>query len=203
MIGFLTNKKGAIGVINLDATLSESHSRSAQVTEHPVEGGAVVSDHIIADPAEITINGVVTNSPIYLLASLTAPSPLSNSLAPTSNRAQAAYDEIKRIHQQSELIEIVTGFETYTDMAITSVGITRDVNSGNILNISVTAKEVTLVQTTGLSTDIPDPATASNLPIKAAGKVATSAATAANALKAANVVSGAIMGANILRKEDR
>ena len=195
-------QNGRIGVINLDAVLTEQHSRTSTISSHPVEGGAQVTDHIISEPAEVTIDGIVTNTPIYILASLTAPSPIEGSPSPVEDRVGAAYDEIKRIHQQSELIEIVTALETYSDMAINSLTITRDVTTGNVLSLSITAREVTLVTTQSLgATSIPDPVTAANIPTESLGKVPTIVANPATALKVVTVVAGAIVAGTALQKE--
>lgn len=48
----------------LDASPSRSHNASAQVTEHPVETGAPVADSIRPMPRRLTIEGMITNTPI-------------------------------------------------------------------------------------------------------------------------------------------
>jgi len=51
-------------VIVFDAVKSEDHSLSATVTEHPIEDGSVISDHVIHQPDTLSIEGLVANSPI-------------------------------------------------------------------------------------------------------------------------------------------
>jgi Dit-like tail protein len=58
-----------IGDIWLDVSVREGHDIMADVTEHPVESGANIADHIRPQPATITIEGMVTNHPIQLPAS--------------------------------------------------------------------------------------------------------------------------------------
>jgi hypothetical protein len=55
-----------IGTIWIDVSLSETHQLSAQVTEHPVEDGVNITDHIRPQPRSIQIEGIVTNHPIEL-----------------------------------------------------------------------------------------------------------------------------------------
>jgi hypothetical protein len=55
-----------IGDIWIDVSVREGHDIAADVTEHPVEAGANVADHIRPQPATITIEGMVTNHPIQL-----------------------------------------------------------------------------------------------------------------------------------------
>ena len=53
-----------VGDVWLDVIVEESFSHSAQVTEHAVEQGADISDHVHLLPEELTIVGVVSNTPL-------------------------------------------------------------------------------------------------------------------------------------------
>jgi hypothetical protein len=53
-----------IGDIWIDVSVRESHEATADVTRHPVEEGADITDHIRPEPRTITIDGIVTNHPI-------------------------------------------------------------------------------------------------------------------------------------------
>ena len=80
--------KARVGLVELDASLSESHSMNATVTEYPVEEGADIADHIRRQPDTITISGIVSDTPLVYLASLQAPSPIVDDLT----RADAGVD---------------------------------------------------------------------------------------------------------------
>jgi len=62
----VANRHVEIGDIWIDVSVREGHALTAEVTEHPVETGADVADHIRPMPATIDIDGVVTNHPIEL-----------------------------------------------------------------------------------------------------------------------------------------
>jgi hypothetical protein len=53
-----------IDTIWVDASLRETYSYGAEVTEHPVEQGADVADHIRPRSRVLSIEAVVTNTPI-------------------------------------------------------------------------------------------------------------------------------------------
>ena len=53
----------------VDFTLREVHARGADVTEHPVERGADIADHIRPRLPELQLEGIVTNTPIEVPAS--------------------------------------------------------------------------------------------------------------------------------------
>lgn len=63
-----TTPNGYVFVIDFDATITETHSQAATATEHPVEVGANVSDHVRAQLAKISLEGFVTNTPINAAA---------------------------------------------------------------------------------------------------------------------------------------
>jgi hypothetical protein len=52
--------------LTFDAVLREVHTLNQEVTEHPVEQGAALVDHIRPLPLEIALEGVISNSPVYL-----------------------------------------------------------------------------------------------------------------------------------------
>ena len=53
-----------VGSIKFDLLISENHSIEAQVSEHPIENGATVSDHVRVLPRKGSIVGLVTNHPL-------------------------------------------------------------------------------------------------------------------------------------------
>lgn len=63
------SKPNAKLVLIFDAIRTEDHTMSATVTEHPVENGSIISDHVIQQPDKLTITGLVSNTPIDLIGS--------------------------------------------------------------------------------------------------------------------------------------
>lgn len=61
---FFKNEGYFVGAIKFDLIVSENHSIEAQVTEHPIEDGSVVSDHIRELPRKGSLSGLVTNYPL-------------------------------------------------------------------------------------------------------------------------------------------
>jgi len=67
---------GLLTLLAFDATITETHSRKAAVTEHPVEEGSPVSDHVLPSAQEISMSAVVSNTPIYVDQDYSATAPL-------------------------------------------------------------------------------------------------------------------------------
>jgi len=51
-------------LVLFDASLKEGYKTTVKPTEFPVEGGAVISDHLIAGALEISFTGIITDTPI-------------------------------------------------------------------------------------------------------------------------------------------
>lgn len=61
--------KGATGQmysLTLDATINETHTGTSTVTDHPVEKGSNVADHIRPDPDQLTMEAEISNTPCFL-----------------------------------------------------------------------------------------------------------------------------------------
>lgn len=55
-----------IGLLTVDVTIDETHELSAQVTNWPIEGGSLISDHVRLEPRSLTISGFVSDTPLFL-----------------------------------------------------------------------------------------------------------------------------------------
>ncbi|MCG8433494.1 MAG: hypothetical protein MJA83_05640 [Gammaproteobacteria bacterium] len=151
------------GAIEFDASVNEDHEAENDVTEFPVEEGADITDHIRPRPESITINGIVSNTPLTLL-------PIE------PRRAEEAYDKLKTIKDTGQLVSIVTSLRRYDNMAITSLSVVRNAQNGNVVNATVRLREVFLAQT---ETVIPEPpGTATTGPVDTGAQSATPASAA-------------------------
>lgn len=63
-----TGDTGQTYTMELDASVHEQHDETATITDHPVERGSNVADHLRPDPKSISIEGVISNTPQFLPA---------------------------------------------------------------------------------------------------------------------------------------
>jgi len=61
-----TDAAGNTLSVELDATPTQSWESSAEVTEHPVETGSAITDHVKPSNDTITVEGVITNTPVIV-----------------------------------------------------------------------------------------------------------------------------------------
>lgn len=134
--------RGKIGALELDAILTESHSRRNRVTNFPVEEGADITDHISLLPIEFNMEGHITNTPVSFGPANTG---IVLSVGNNQSRVAAAYELLKEIFDSRALVTVVSGLEVYTEMAFVSLDIPRSARTGEVLNFSASFKKVRIV----------------------------------------------------------
>ena len=126
----LVGKRTTIGVLELDALLTESTSLNSQITEYPVEDGTVISDHITKESERLSLSGVITGAGTLFNIGL------------GKYKMIAAKETLRELHAKRELVTIVTGLDVYTDFAIESLEIERNSDDGERLNISAEFRKI-------------------------------------------------------------
>lgn len=142
----------SVGEISLDLILTETHSLNAVVTQHPVQDGSTISDHITILPRSGTMRVLVSNfslstaegdaradwDEIYAQGEAAKKS--------LHNRAEDAWKKLKDLVKTRELVKVVTSLEVYEDVALTRVETTRDGDTGDALEIDIDYEQVTKVK---------------------------------------------------------
>lgn len=118
--------------LQVDAAPRETHALTDTLTDHPVEKGANVTDHDREEPDRLTLDCVVSNTPI--------------GSAPADDRADNAFATLLRFRKSSALLSVDTTLRLYTDMRIESLTITRDAGTSQALSFTVVLKKIRVVQ---------------------------------------------------------
>lgn len=127
--------KSTIDFMFFDATIEEQHSSQYQLTTHPMADGLDITDHKRREPRQIVLKAQVSNTPLY---------EYTEGLVPTSldDRDVQAWQQIKEFQAADVLISVYTQLEVYENMQIVSVDVTRNARSANVLDFSMTLREV-------------------------------------------------------------
>lgn len=112
-----------------DATVSESHEESLDLSGHPVERGATISDHAIVQPAEVQLINLVTLTPL-------------NDEYAEPRRHFNLYERLRELYLRREIVTLVTRLRTYDSMMVTGVSTPITVDDGEMLVPSVRLSEV-------------------------------------------------------------
>jgi hypothetical protein len=148
--------KRNIGGITNYATFEETHTDDLEITEHPIEQGASITDHAFKKPAELVLNFGLSNSLNQdgLLGGV--------KIVPPSLLAGSGVEQVKKIYEQllqmqsdRELLTVNTGKRSYANMLIKKLVTTTNRQNENTLVVTATFKQVLLVATRLIQNAVP------------------------------------------------
>jgi hypothetical protein len=123
-IVYSTGVPTTIGILQLDALLTEGTELKAKATEYAVEEGSPITDHVRLESERLKLSGWIT------------PNDVMNMTADGRPKLIEAKATLRKMMADRQLITVVTGMDTYTDMVIESASIGRD-NEGDKLTVDM------------------------------------------------------------------
>ena len=130
---FKGNRKYGVGNITFDLVKSESHSYRSNITDHKIEDGSIISDHIENELENGTLNGLISNYSLSIGEI-------------TTNRAQDTFEALVELWKKKSPVTIVTVLKVYNDVVISSMPFMRDTSQGESLPISVSFRKLNIVK---------------------------------------------------------
>jgi len=125
-VAFTTNvSKRSIGPFNGYVCMSEDSTDVLEITQHPVQRGASITDHAYLQPSTVSIRFIYTPN-------LTTP-------------LDQTYQQLLDLQASREPFTIVTGKRVYKDMLFKSINVTTDVTKENILSVIGDFQQIILV----------------------------------------------------------
>ena len=148
-----------IGPLVMQVTLEERHTDDIEITDHPIEQGAIISDHAFKRPAEVIIQGAWSSSPSLsglidgVVGGLKAT--VNGFVSTLSGQAPRTlteiYDALVKLQKDVVPFDIYTGKRRYTNMLIRSLSVTTDKTSENSLMVTMVCREILTVSTSVLT----------------------------------------------------
>lgn len=163
-VQFIQNSTSTI--IQLDASLKETHKRESPPSEFPVENGDTVSDSMLIRPFQLDITGIITDTPIgglqglltegatSLVSSLLPPVGvlagaaafgLFTSLSGAKSPSVAAYQQLLAMQANAQAFDVLTSLYRYPGMRIKSLSVPRDSTTGSSLIFDVSLAQIIVV----------------------------------------------------------
>ena len=138
-----------IGEFVAQVTLEEAHEDSLEITEHPVEMGAVMSDHAFKRPATVTIKCGWSNSPSSLNPAPGTEKGINSILTGNSVRQiNQVYADLLILQESRIPFDVFTGKRAYSNMLVQSLRVETGEDTENSLIVTATLKQVVI---TGVS----------------------------------------------------
>jgi hypothetical protein len=143
--------------IEIDAATLIVHERTAEVSEHPVETGTAIADHVKPANATMTLEGTISNAP--LRTPRTQMHGVTGGVGGAPGGAQVlqwtgTFDRVAEcdalfagLVERGVLVQVDTDRGTDENLTITRYRVDRDGATGNTLPITLELKRVRVVST--------------------------------------------------------
>jgi hypothetical protein len=141
----------AVELLYFDVLESEEIGFEAEVTDHPIENGGVVTDHVRQRPGTISISALVSNTPVEGPRANYNPnaSPPKYELVDAPSEARPgddARETLETIQKAGDTVDLFLGEEDtgrlYDGLVLQSLGFPRDARTGTKLRFSATFRKV-------------------------------------------------------------
>ena len=156
VFGVPTTVLSNYGGVLIDAVLSRATRRKNTLTKNPIESGAQVSDHKVAQPIEFELEGRLSDTPFAFNRVIVAgPRPrvtnFGSALIPAPGAAQAAFDALVDLSDGDDFFQIVHGNKFFDNCQFAELVELGEPGDGYSIHFSAVIEQVLIVDSvTGL-----------------------------------------------------
>lgn len=138
-----------IGDIAVDTTIEELYDDTIEITEHPVQVGAQISDHAFKRPMEVVMRCGWSDSSIQasLGGAVADNSSFAGGAMWASDYVAGIYSQLLGLQQTLQPFELTTGLRRYDAMVLSSLIVRRDQRTKFVLMVEAVMRQVILVST--------------------------------------------------------
>lgn len=137
----------SVGGVIPDLTVREQGMDELEITQHPIETGAAITDHAFARQPTLQLEYGWSTS---FLSGFSAQSLLAGETPDLSFGAQKTrqiYEQLLALQASRIPFQVVTGKRLYSNMLLESLGIMTDVTTENALMVTMTCRGIIIVST--------------------------------------------------------
>ena len=142
------NDEMGLETLKFDLFISEDNSIDFKISDHPLQNGCKISDHVTQELRDVTIEGMFTTHPIYEKERNSTVKIDDDNLhvwATMENTALANYKRLEELAMRKEPVRLVTSLVTYPKMIISGIKSKRDERSGESVRFTMRLREVVTV----------------------------------------------------------
>ena len=136
MITYSTIVPATIGTLQCDCIVDHVTTFNSSVTEHPIEGGFVIADHVSRQPMKLSLTAIITPTPVSYFRVMGGSNP---------DRLSEASAYFEQLHLAGEPITIVLPDRICNDMVMVNCPLPRNVQDGFCYKLSLEFVHVTIV----------------------------------------------------------
>ena len=136
MLTYNTTVPATIGDMQVDCVIDHVTTFSSNVTEHPIEGGFVIADHVSRQAMKLSVTVVITPTPVSYFRIMGGSNP---------DRLSEASAYFEQLHLKGEPITILLPDRICENMVMTSCPLPRNVQDGFCYRLALEFVHVTIV----------------------------------------------------------
>ena len=136
MLTYNTIVPATIGDLQVDCVVDHITSFDSSVTEHPIEGGFVIADHVSRQPMKLSVTVIITPTPVSYFRIMGGSNP---------DRLGEASAYFEQVHLKGEPITIVLPDRICENMVMTSCPLPRNVQNGFCYRLGLEFSHVDIV----------------------------------------------------------
>lgn len=150
--------------LEVDATPSQGYESTAETTDHPVENGAAVIDHVRPGNDTFTLEGIISNAPVLVPTTQMGGVTRSVGAVPitvdgkteqaTALRWSAPFDRVRICDallrsavKAGAVVALTTGLRSEENLVITRYGASRATEVGQAVAITLEFRQLRIVTT--------------------------------------------------------
>lgn len=141
--------------IVMDVVEEENHDLSNTLTDHPVEQGGDVTDHIRQDPDVITLRCFISNTPLSRDQQTRAikrgditvtTSAEERGKVGADGLALGGWKKLRKLRDEGIIVTVSTTLGDYTSMAVKSISAPRNATNYDGLEFTITFRKIVIVR---------------------------------------------------------
>jgi hypothetical protein len=146
---FIRSEQLGLEAIPFDLFMDESHGLEFKVSEHPLQNGSVVADHVQRQLRSCTIKGMFSNHSMKEklesenrdVVEIVDPN-TAEANKMTTPRAREMYMKLEALADKKEPLKLVTSLIVYPKMIITSIKSDRGKADGESVKFTMVLREI-------------------------------------------------------------
>lgn len=158
--------KAQISFLKVDASMKETHTRTATPTDNEVEDGSTISDHVKLGPESVTLSCIISDVPVSILGLGVSVDDVLGAakdfiggekgafegLVKNPKRTpKEAWQYLNQIWKARNPFNVITALERYENMIITNLTAPRESSNGKSLMFDIDLKKIRIIKSSTVS----------------------------------------------------
>ena len=136
MLTYSTIVPATIGDLQIDCVVDHVTTFNSAVTEHPIENGFVIADHVARQAMTLSLTAIITPTPVSYFRQMGGTNP---------DRLGEAIAYFQQLWLDGNSITVTIPSGIYTDMVMTSCPLPRNVQNGFCYRVALEFKHIVIV----------------------------------------------------------